>query len=157
MIDLDALKARLSEYDDTLPRCQGKVARKSNCAPDHLTSDDPTYHEYVLTTYSPCIRPEGHADECRNSRFILGWPGYGTLRALIEEVESLRAHRESCHANLLKGYETGKVEERKLIAAWLWQQSVATHDYEGDEQTVSEVYASAARAIEQGASREETK
>jgi len=155
VIDLDALKARLSEYDDTLPRCQGKVARKSNCAPDHLTSDDPTYHEYVLTTYSPCIRPEGHADECRNSRFILGWPGYGTLRALIEEVESLRAHRESCHANLLKGYETGKVEERKLIAAWLWQQSVATHDYEGDEQTVSEVYASAARAIEQGASREE--
>ncbi|NCA14831.1 MAG: hypothetical protein EBS89_12000, partial [Proteobacteria bacterium] len=79
-VDLDALKVRLSEYDDTLPRCQGKVARTINCAPDYLTSEDPTYHEYTITTYSPCCRPEGHADECRNSRRILGWPGFDTLR-----------------------------------------------------------------------------
>jgi hypothetical protein len=130
-LDLDALKARLSEYDDTLPRCLKKVARKSNFAPDPLTSKDEAYHDYDFTTHSPCIRPEGHADECRNSRFILGWPGYDTLRSLIAEVENLRAHREA-------------------VAAWLWQQSVATNDYEGNEQTVSEVYASAARAIERG-------
>jgi len=137
-LDLDALKARLSEYDDTLPRCLKKVARTVNCAPDYLPSDDPIYSEYLIVTSSPCCRPEGHEGECRNSRFILGWPGLGTLRALIAEVENLRAHRES-------------------VAAWLWQQSVATHDYEGNEQTVSEVYASAARAIERGASREEPK
>ena len=90
MIDLDALKARLAEYDDARPRCQGKVARTINCAPDWLPSDDTIYSEYLITTYSPCCRPEGHADECRNSRLILGWPGYATLKALVAEVADLR-------------------------------------------------------------------
>jgi hypothetical protein len=89
-LDLDALKARLSEYDDTLPRCLKKVARKSNCAPDHLTSKDESYHDYDFTTHSPCIRPEGHEGDCRNSRFILGWPGFVTVSALVAEVERLR-------------------------------------------------------------------
>jgi hypothetical protein len=163
-LDLDALRAKLAEYDPSAPRCSKKVAEHRNYAPDGMTSDDPAWGDYTVTLFAPCCRPAGHEDECRNSRRVMGWPGHNALSDLLDEVERLRAeverlraHRESCHANLLKGYDTGKVEERKLIAAWLWQQSVATHDYEGDEQTVSEVYASAARAIEQGASREETK
>ena len=59
--------------------------------PDYLPSDDPTYHEYIITTYSPCCRPDGHAGECRNSRLILGWPGFVTVSALVAEVERLRA------------------------------------------------------------------
>ena len=91
MIDLDTLKARLAEYDDARPRCQGKVARTLNCAPDYLPSDDPTYPEHLITTYSPCCRPDGHEGECRNSRSILGWPGFVTVSALVAEVERLRA------------------------------------------------------------------
>jgi len=91
VIDLDALKARLAEYDDARPRCQGKVARTLNVAPDWLPSDDPTYPEHIITTYSPCCRPDGHAGECRNSRLILGWPGFVTVSALVAEVERLRA------------------------------------------------------------------
>ena len=90
MIDLDALKARLAEYDDARPRCPGKVARTINCAPDYLPSDDPTYHEYIITTYSPCCRSEGHEGDCRNSRSIMGWPGFVTVSALVAEVERLR-------------------------------------------------------------------
>ena len=41
------------------------------------------------------------------------------LAELRSEVERLRAHRESCTANLLKGYETGKAEERAAVVAWL--------------------------------------
>lgn len=90
MIDLDALKAKLAEYDDALPRCPQKVERRRNHAPDGLRSSDPTYHDYDLTTYSPCCRPEGHEGECRNSRLILGWPGFVTVSALVAEVEILR-------------------------------------------------------------------
>jgi hypothetical protein len=90
VIDLEALKAKLAEYDDALPRCPQKVARTGNCAPDGLRSFDPTYHDYDLTTYSPCCRPEGHEGECRNSRLILGWPGFVTVTALVAEVEILR-------------------------------------------------------------------
>jgi hypothetical protein len=146
-LDLDALKARLSEYDDTLPRCLKKVARKSNCAPDHLTSKDESYHDYDFTTHSPCIRPEGHADECRNSRFILGWPGYGTLRALIEEVERLReevsglraevSYLRACvpptrptdygHEVWTAALRAAVAAERAAVVAWLrneWEQGV---------------------------------
>jgi len=90
MIDLDAIKAKLAEYDDARPRCPQKVARTVNCAPDGLRSSDPTYHDYDMTTYSPCCRPAGHEGECRNSRLILGWPGFVTVTALVTEVERLR-------------------------------------------------------------------
>jgi hypothetical protein len=95
VIDLDALKARLREYDDALPRCPQKVARTVNYAPDYLTPQhtpcaDAVYREYDMTTYSPCCRPEGHEGECRNSRLILGWPGFVTVTALVAEVEILR-------------------------------------------------------------------
>lgn len=94
MIDLEALKAKLAEYDDALPRCPQKVARTVNYAPDGLRSSDPTYHDYDLTTHTPCCRPEGHEGECRNSRLILGWPGFVTVSALVAEVERLRAERD---------------------------------------------------------------
>jgi hypothetical protein len=41
------------------------------------------------------------------------------IAALVAEVERLHAHRESCTENLLKGYETGKAEERAAVVAWL--------------------------------------
>ncbi len=94
MIDLDALKARLREYDDALPRCPQKVARTVNHAPDFVAKDDPTRNDWNVTTYDPCCRPEGHEGECRNSRLILGWPGFVTVSALIVEVERLRAERD---------------------------------------------------------------
>lgn len=123
MIDLDALKARLAEYDDARPRCQGKVARTINCAPDWLPSDDTIYSEYLITTYSPCCRPEGHADECRNSRLILGWPGFVTVSALITEVERLRAERHLDNVDLAQAYDfarnKGETLEREAVVAWL--------------------------------------
>ena len=123
MIYLDALKARLSEYDDARPRCQGKVARTINCAPDWLPSDDTIYSEYLITTYSPCCRPEGHADECRNSRLILGWPGFVTVSALVAEVERLRAERHLDNVDLAQAYDfarnKGETLEREAVVAWL--------------------------------------
>jgi hypothetical protein len=91
MIDLEAIKSQLSEYDDAQPRCPQKVARTINCAPDYLTTKHTEYHDYDLTTYSPCCRPEGHEGECRNARPVLGWPGFVTVSALVEEVEQLRS------------------------------------------------------------------
>jgi hypothetical protein len=45
--------------------------------------------------------------------------------ALVAEVEQLREHRESCTANLLKGYETGRAEERAAAVASLRQEAEA--------------------------------
>ena len=140
MIDLDALKARLAEYDDARPRCQGKVARTINCAPDHLPSDDPTYHEYIITTYSPCCRPEGHAGECRNSRLILGWPGFVTVSALVAEVEHLRSEVE---------------RERADAVAHLRDCDKRCREWDGRENAVSGTYRLAAAAIAWGAHRKE--
>ena len=61
-----------------------------NHAPDFVAKDDPTRNDWNVTTCSPCCRPEGHEGECRNSRLILGWPGYATLKALVAEVADLR-------------------------------------------------------------------
>ena len=65
----------------------------------------------------------------------------------IEEVKRLRDHRESCHANLLKGYETGKNEERAAVVAWLRDGVVP--EYEA-------VALGWARAIERGEHLKET-
>ena len=123
MIDLDALKARLAEYDDARPRCQGKVVRTINCAPDWLPSDDTIYSEDLIVTYSPCCRPEGHADECRNSRLILGWPGFVTVSALVAEVEHLRAERHLDNVDLAQAYDfarnKGETLEREAAVGWL--------------------------------------
>jgi len=134
VIDLDALKARLREYDDALPRCPQKVARTVNHAPDFVAKDDPTRNDWNVTTYDPCCRPEGHEGECRNSRLILGWPGFVTLSALVAEVERLRAevadlrmqrdehlidnehaYDEGYDAGTRRGYET----ERAALVRWL--------------------------------------
>ena len=125
MIDLDALKARLAEYDDARPRCQGKVARTINCAPDWLPSDDTIYSEYLITTYSPCCRPEGHAGECRNSRLILGWPGFVTVSALVAEVEHLREKNADLRV-MVDGLETAAHEERAAVVAWLREAAYTT-------------------------------
>lgn len=122
MIDLDALKARLAEYDDYAPKCPKKVERKSNCAPDAILSSDPTYHDYDFTTYAPCCRPEGHAGECRNGRLILGWPGFVTVSALIAEVERLRENAEARErflrreGDLLRAVERERDELRREVA-----------------------------------------
>ena len=134
MIDLDALKARLAEYDDARPRCQGKVARTINCAPDWLPSDDTIYSEYLITTYSPCCRPLGHEGDCRNSRLILGWPGFVTVSALVAEVERLRAEVE---------------RERAAVVAWL------RAEMEDASTAVRGTLGFAADAIERGAHRRE--
>ena len=132
MIDLDALKARLAEYDDARPRCQGKVARTLNVAPDWLPSDDPTYPEHIITTYSPCCRPDGHEGECRNSRLILGWPGFVTVSALVAEVERLRDEadllrtgREAarCYADRVEAEVVVLRGERAAVVVWLREQS----------------------------------
>ena len=142
MIDLDALKARLAEYDDARPRCQGKVARTINCAPDWLPSDGTIYSEYLITTYSPCCRPEGHADECRNSRLILGWPGFVTVSALVAEVERLRHEvadlqmqrdehmLDNQHAydeGFRNGEADGRTDERAAVVAWLRRAPALRH------------------------------
>ena len=39
--------------------------------------------------------------------------------ALRAQIQMLQEHRESCVASLLKGYETGKLEERAAVVAYL--------------------------------------
>ena len=127
MIDIEALKAKLAEYDDARPRCPQKVARTVNCAPDYLTTKHAEYHDYDLTTYAPCCRPEGHEGECRNSRLILGWPGYVTITALVAEVERLNEQclEHEAEACGRMGHRDGLSRDRgpfglggQLDAAW---------------------------------------
>jgi hypothetical protein len=121
MIDLEALKTQLAEYDPNSPKCPLQIVR-------HRTDHDPFSGDYDMVTYSPCCRPEGHEGECRNSRSVMGWPDFATVSALLAEIERLRVHRASSTASLLKGYETGKSEEREAVVAWLHEQAA---DWEG--------------------------
>jgi hypothetical protein len=88
-VDTAALRARLREYDRSLPKCESTVERRTNHAPDHIAEVDRA--EWDVVTREPCCRPAGHEGPCRNSRILMGWPGAGTLTALIDEVEELRA------------------------------------------------------------------
>ncbi len=165
MIDLDALKARLAEYDDARHRCQGKVARNINCAPDHLPSDDPTYHEYIITTYSPCCRPEGHEGDCRNSRSVMGWPGFVTVSALVAEVERLRDEavllrtgRDAArdYADRLEREALSLRGERAAVVSWLLARAGETANRRpGNENEISLTYSLAADFIERGDHRRE--
>jgi len=121
MIDLEPLKTVLAEYDPNAPRCPLKVE----------------YQYYDLISHEPCCRREGHDGECNNLRPSFGWPGYVTITALVAEVERLHAHRESCTENLLKGYETGKTEERAAVVAFLRQEANAPHPSELDTPMLS--------------------
>jgi hypothetical protein len=40
-----------------------------------------------------------------------------------KKIEELLKHRESCADNLLKGYETGKTEERAAVVAYLREEA----------------------------------
>lgn len=86
MIDLEALKAGLAEYDLNSPKCPLQIVR-------HSTDHDPFGGDYNMVTHSPCCRPEGHEGECRNSRSVMGWPGFSTVSALLTEIERLRLDR----------------------------------------------------------------
>jgi hypothetical protein len=82
MIDLEDLKAKLAEYDPAAPKCPLQITH-------HRRVRDP-YGDYDETTYVSCCRPEGHEDECRNARQVIGWPGFQTVSQLVAEVERLR-------------------------------------------------------------------
>lgn len=86
MLDLEAIKAKLAEYDPAAPKCPLQITR-------HRTDLD-FYDDRYMTTYVPCCRPEGHEGECRNARPVLGWPGFVTVSALVEEVEQLRSENQ---------------------------------------------------------------
>jgi len=63
--------------------------------------------------------------------------------ALRAQIQMLQEHRESCVASLLKGYETGKLEERAAVVAYLLR------DFDTDDSRDR-----AAEAIENGAHRD---
>jgi hypothetical protein len=113
MLDLEDLKTRLTEYDPAAPKCQLRITR-------HRTITDP-YGDYNETTHAPCCRPEGHEDECRNARQVIGWPGFQTVSQLVAEVERLREMllnagwpRESDDLAVL-----ALQYERAAVVAWL--------------------------------------
>ena len=95
-LDLDALEARLPEYDPDAPRCQKKVEEARHYAPSGMEPDDPEYDDFKVVQKVPCCRPEGHEEECRSTRRVLGWPGYATLKELLAEVRMLRAKSSTC-------------------------------------------------------------
>ena len=150
MIDLDAIKAKLAEYDDALPRCPLKIALRR-------TVTDP-YGDYDMTTYSPCCRPEGHEGECRNSRLILGWPGFVTVSALVAEIERLREVNDDYllemgrqHA-LLRDQKREENEERAAVVAWLREDAeILLQRYDRSSAHVEDL----ADNIEQGVHRED--
>jgi len=80
LVDLPALKAKLAEYDPDRERCDGLVSK---------AFVDDSGARFVLR--HACCRPKGHEGDCRNSRAILGYPGYKTLMAMVEEIEHLRS------------------------------------------------------------------
>ncbi len=75
------------------------------------------------------------------------------LRALAEllaEVADLEMMRDEHLIDNQNAIDEGRSLERGDVVAWLWGQSVRTHDYAGNGDPVSEVYASVARALERG-------
>ena len=97
-LDIAALRAKLRVYDQSLPRCQKRIVRVSNHAPDYVSEEERGDWEMRLTY--PCGELEGHEGQCREGRAILGWPGFKTLTALLDEVERLRANADLAEARL---------------------------------------------------------
>jgi len=117
MIDLEALKTRLAEYDPAAPKCPLQITR-------HQRGYD-GYGDYDMTTYVPCRRPEGHEGECQNARPVMGWPDFQTISQLVAEVERLRSINDDYllemgrqHA-LLREQKRGENAERTAVVAWL--------------------------------------
>lgn len=68
--------------------------------------------------------------------------------SLTLQVEELQALTKRMREVRKSAVQAAVAEERAAIAAWLWSQSVATHDYEGSGNTASSVYVAAARAVQ---------
>jgi len=146
MLDLEALKAKLAEYDPAAPKCPLQITRRR-------TDLDP-YGDYDETTYVPCCRLEGHEGECRNARPVMGWPGLETVSQLVAEVERLRSINDDYllemgrqHA-LLRDQKRGENAERAAVVAWLREYAEWLHP---GSRTVEEI----ADAIERGEHRKE--
>ena len=99
-LDLDALEARLVEYDTDAPRCQQTVEEVRHYAPSGMGPDDPEYDVFRIVLRMQCCCPEGHEGECRSTRRMLGWPGYATLKELLAEVRRLRRENTVLEAKL---------------------------------------------------------
>ena len=128
MIDLEALKTQLAEYDPNSPKCPLRIVH-------HRTDHDPFSGDYDMVTHSPCCRPEGHEGECRNSRSVMGWPDFATVSALLVEIERLRAIigdqqilLDEHSMDNRHSYEEGGSGERAAVVAWLREQAA---DWEG--------------------------
>lgn len=91
-LDISALRAKLRVYDQSLPRCTKVITRVSNHAPDYVAEEE--RGEWDMRLSYPCSELEGHEGQCREGRAILGWPGFKTLTALLDEVERLRDEKQ---------------------------------------------------------------
>jgi len=127
MLDLEDLKAKLAEYDPTAPKCQLRIT--------HHQRDSDGYGDYDMTTHAPCCRPEGHEDECRNARQVIGWPGFQTVSQLVAEVERLRSINDGYllemgrqHA-LLRDQAREAKTERAAVVAWLRSEAEAENPF----------------------------
>ena len=123
-IDTAALRAKLRVYDQTLPRCTKPIVRVTNHAPDYVAEEERAEWEMRLTY--PCGELEGHEGQCREGRAVLGWPGFATLTALLDEVDGLRANADLAAARLTtlldaeRENTTLRAENRKLRAVLEW-------------------------------------
>ena len=109
-LDISALRAKLRVYDQTLPRCTKVITRVSNHAPDYVAAEERA--EWDMRLSYPCSELEGHEGPCREGRAILGWPGFKTLTALLDEVEWLRAEVERTE-HLRSSLDTALMVERE--------------------------------------------
>jgi len=77
------------------------------------------------------------------------------LAALVAEVERLREQRVASTAALLKGYETGKAEERAAVVAWLHRMERNARHWGGKDDERADIYARLADVFECGEHRSE--
>ena len=119
-IDTAALRAKLRVYDQSLPRCQKRIVRVSNHAPDYVAEEERAEWEMRLTY--PCGELDGHEGQCREGRAILGWPGFKTMTALLDEVDRLRIEverTEHARSSLDTALMLERERERAAVVAWL--------------------------------------
>ena len=103
-------------------------------------------------TFAEITEDRGLEEAKRWAWAALDWPQM-EFRESEKKIEELLKHRESCADNLLKGYETGKTEERTAVVAWLRELAEAPETY------VDEAIAlrGASFSIERGEHRREEK
>ena len=109
-LDIPALRAKLRVYDQSLPRCTKVITRVSNHAPDYVAEEE--RGEWEMRLSYPCGELEGHEGQCREGRAVLGWPGFATVTALLDEVERLRAEVERTE-HLRSSLDTALMVERE--------------------------------------------